>query len=206
LQQEREMNVLKEQQLKAELMYLRVQLEPHFFFNTLNNIYAHTLQRSEQAAPLVAKYAEMMRYILYESSNRKVALQKEVAFLANYTEVEKARFGSDINISFDTQGIQPAAEIEPLLLLPFVENAFKHGLREHTEGGYVKIVMCQAAGELLLQVANSKPPPGSDTRGDSGIGLDNVTKRLDILYPEKYSIDITDDETQYLVCVTLQLL
>jgi sensor histidine kinase YesM len=205
LQQQREMSMLKEQQLSAELQYLRIQLEPHFFFNTLNNIYAHTLLRSEQAAPLVAKYADMMRYILYESSNKKVLLQKEVAFLENYTEVEKQRFDSRISISFDSQGIGAKTEIEPLLLLPFVENAFKHGLREQTGEEYVKVVICQVGEELILQVSNSKSCPEDAMQIENGIGLDNVIKRLDILYPEKYSVDVTDNEMEYLVCVTLQL-
>lgn len=193
--QEKLISDLKEQQLQSELRYLKVQLQPHFFFNTLNNIYALTLQRSEKAASLVAKHAEMMRYILYESSQNIVSLQKDVDFLKNYVEVEAMRHSDKIDISFETQGIIAQALIEPLLLLPFVENTFKHGIREETSDGYVYIVISLVEKELFMEIRNSKPARGRG--GKTGIGLQNVVRRLEILYPGRYTLEIEDKERSY---------
>ncbi|MDR3711927.1 MAG: sensor histidine kinase [Puia sp.] len=155
--QEKWMNAIREEQLQAELKYLKVQLQPHFFFNTLNNIYALTLEQSAEAAPLVAKHADMMRYILYHSTSPKTPLEEELAFLENYARVEAVRFGKKISVSFDKQGIQDRDTIEPLLLLPFVENAFKHGAGKETRTGYIRIIVCVVGRELILEVMNSKP-------------------------------------------------
>jgi LytS/YehU family sensor histidine kinase len=247
--QEQQMNAIRQEQLQAELKYLKVQLQPHFFFNTLNNIYALTLERSAAAAPLVAKHAEMMRYILYNSSSPKTALADEIAFLENYARVESVRYGEQISISFDKQGIpgpdanipslngrgnkgqSPIAPgdklqvlIEPLLLLPFVENAFKHGIGDEVNSGYIRIVVCLIGTELILEVMNSKRPgtspnlisgegsadrksAGEEPRraGHEGIGLKNVEKRLALLYPKKHRLEIKESETDYELRLTLQL-
>lgn len=201
LQQDEQMKVLKEQQLISELTYLKAQLQPHFFFNTLNNIYALALKQSKETAPLVAKLSEMMRYILYRSDEKVVSLKEEIAFLQNYVEVENIRYRSSIQISFDVQGIDSTSTIAPLLLLPFIENAFKHGVQEETERGFVTIVICKTEDELTLEVTNSiaaikKSEP-------SGIGLANVQKRLAILYPEKHKLEVTNDGKIYRVNLTL---
>lgn len=192
---------LKAQQLQSELNYLKVQLQPHFFFNTLNNIYALTLQRSEKAAPLVAKHSEMMRYILYESSQNKVNLTKEIDFLKNYTEVETLRHSDKIDVSFETQGINENALIEPLLLLPFVENAFKHGIREEILEGYVHIIISLVENELFVEITNSKP--ATRKLKSAGIGLQNVIRRLDILYPDRYTLFVKNNDDSYELRLTL---
>lgn len=202
--QEQQMNELKQQQLNAELKYLKVQLQPHFFFNTLNNIYALTLQRSDKAAPLVARHSEMMRYILYNSPNQVVSLQQETDFLKNYVEVEAIRYSDKINISFEMQGIDNTVVIEPLLLLPFIENAFKHGIREEVNIGYVNIVVCLVENELTLEIKNSKAP-AENTDNNTGIGVKNSVKRLDILYPDAHLLEITEDDVSYDVRLTLKL-
>ncbi|HEY8894753.1 MAG TPA: histidine kinase [Niastella sp.] len=193
--QDDQLRKLKEQQLLTELTYLKAQLHPHFFFNTLNNIYSLALKKSADTAPLVARLAEMMRYILYEAEQPKVPLQKEIQFLANYTDAEKIRQHSNNQISFDVQGIQPATMIEPLLLLPFVENAFKHGLQDETGNGFVQIVICQSDKELMLQVNNSKP--ALQKNKPRGIGLQNAIKRLNLLYPGRYTLNIKEEEHTY---------
>lgn len=199
--QDKQIGDLKEQQLHSELNYLKVQLQPHFFFNTLNNIYALTLQRSEKAAPLVAKHSEMMRYILYESSQHTVSLKKEIDFLRNYMEVEALRHSDKIDISFETQGINEHALIEPLLLLPFVENTFKHGIREETSKGYIYIIISLVGTELFMEISNSKP--AITKKETKGIGLQNATRRLDILYPDRYKLDVRNNDDSYELRLTL---
>ncbi len=199
--QDKQLRDLNEQQLHSELNYLKIQLQPHFFFNTLNNIYSLTLQRSEKAAPLVAKHSEMMRYILYESSQHKLSLKKEINFLRNYIEVEALRHSDSIDISFDTQGINESALIEPLLLLPFIENTFKHGIRDETSNGYIHIIISLVETELFIEIRNSKP---SMVRGETkGIGLQNSKRRLDLLYPNRYKLNIKNNDNSYELRLTI---
>lgn len=203
LTQETQVKALKEQQLSSELNYLKAQIHPHFFFNTINNIYSLALKQSADTAPMVARLGEMMRYILYEADQQTVPITREIAFLSSYIEVEKMRHPHNIDIKFDTQGISPGYQIEPLMLLPFIENAFKHGLEQETGTGYVNIIICQTENELMLDVSNSKPQQQAQ-QTSPGIGLKNVLKRLNILYPEKHRLDVKDNTSSYQAVLTLQ--
>lgn len=202
LSQDSDMKALKEQQLLSELNYLKAQLHPHFFFNTINNIYGLALKQSPQTAPMVARLGDMMRYVLYEADQPTVPLARELTFLTDYIEVEKIRHQQGIDIQFDKQGIRPDYCIEPLLLLPFIENAFKHGLEEETKTGFVSIVICQTEEELTLQVSNSIPEL-IKAKETSGLGIRNVRKRLDILYPGKHQLEMTEEPGTYEVNLIL---
>ncbi|MGY3214906.1 sensor histidine kinase [Mucilaginibacter sp. HD30] len=202
LTQEREMKELKEQQLVSELNYLKAQLHPHFFFNTMNNIYSLALKQSKDTPAVVAKLADMMRYILYEADQPKVSLSKEIIFLTNYVEVERIRHQQN-TIRFDVQGANEAASIEPLLMLPFIENAFKHGLEQETGQGFVNIILCIIDNELTLEVSNSKP---RQLNLSPGIGLQNVVKRLALLYQGRHDLRVNEEAGTYHVTLTLQLI
>jgi sensor histidine kinase YesM len=205
LKQSEALKTLREQQLFSELNYLKAQLHPHFFFNTLNNIYALALQQSPRAAPMVARLGELMRYILYEANQGQVPLQHEIAFLQGYVAVEQMRYEETKTIRLDVQGVQPVHHIEPLLLLPFIENAFKHGLAEETRDGFVQIIVCRTEKELILEVVNSKPASHAPQQVP-GIGIANVRKRLELLYPGRYTLHLQEDEKQYRVnLILLQL-
>ncbi|MBK5269906.1 MAG: histidine kinase [Bacteroidia bacterium] len=195
-QQEKLISGLKQQQLESELNFLKVQIQPHFFFNTLNNIYALTIRKSEKAAPLIAKHADIMRHILYESSKEKIKLWQEIDFLKNYTEVESMHYSDKMNISFETQGIHEKATIEPMLLLPFIENAFKHGIREETGEGYVHIIISLVENDLSVEVKNSNPQTINKNK-EKGIGLQNASKRLEMLYPGKHTIEVEETDHDY---------
>lgn len=200
--QNEQLKALKEQQLISELTYLKAQLQPHFFFNTLNNIYSLALQQSKDTAPLVAKLAEMMRYILYKSEEKLVPLKEEVTFLKNYVEVENIRYRSAIKINFEAQGINGESQITPLLLLPFIENAFKHGIQEEEQEGFVNIIICKTEDDLTMEVANSI---AHNKVNAGGIGLANVKKRLEILYPDQYKLLIESTEQLYNVSLTIEM-
>ncbi|MEE1947127.1 histidine kinase [Pedobacter sp. KR3-3] len=202
LQQDEQLKAMKEQQLLSELAYLKAQLQPHFFFNTLNNIYALALKQSKDTAPLVAKLSEMMRYILYQADQEQVLLKDEIAFVKNYVEVEQIRYRDTIAIQLAIQGIQAHTTISPLLLLPFVENAFKHGVEEEQGEGFVQLVICQTEAELLMEISNSRATGQTKT---GGIGLTNVQKRLELLYPKRYKLEQQADEKIYQVRLTLQM-
>jgi LytS/YehU family sensor histidine kinase len=201
--QEQMILYMQHQQLSSELNYLKVQLQPHFFFNTLNNIYSLVLQGSENAAPLIAKHADMMRFIIYDASVATVKLSQDVEFLRNYVEVEKIRYSSRMDILFEVQGINEEAQIEPLLMLPFIENTFKHGLREEINKGFVHIIISLVGKELSAQISNSKS--GETVNSTSGLGLENVRKRLEILYPGKHSLKIDETDMNYEVLLTITL-
>ena len=201
--QEQQLHETKQQKLESELKYLKVQLQPHFFFNTLNNIYALALQKSDRTALLVARHADMMRYILYHCNRPNVGLIKEVDFIKNYVEAEMLRYSDKTEINFDTQGINDHYIIEPLLLLPFVENAFKHGLQENTLGGFVHIVICLIGNELTVQVRNSKL--ATLPQNQPGLGIENAAGRLKLLYP-KHQLMFSETEGEYEVNLTLNLL
>jgi LytS/YehU family sensor histidine kinase len=144
-----------------------------------------------------------MRYILYESSRQFVSLKQEVDFLYNFVEVESMQYSSLMDIRFETQGITERALIEPLLLLPFIENAFKHGLREETEKGYIYIVISLVENELFAEIKNSKPAPAAAK--DKGIGLQNAARRLQMLYPDKHDISVTEDDRIFELRISLIL-
>lgn len=196
LRQDKIISNLKQQQLETELNLLKVQIQPHFFFNTLNNIYALTVKKSDKAAPLVAKHADIMRHILYESSKEKIKLKQEIEFLKNYTEVEAMHYSENTDIRFDTQGINDTALIEPMLLLPFIENTFKHGIREETGKGFIYIVISLVEKDLFAEIKNSKSLKKQQDQ-TKGIGLQNVSKRLEMLYPGKHKIEIEETEQCY---------
>lgn len=201
-QQNERLKALKEQQMLAEITYLKAQLQPHFFFNTLNNIYGLALQQSPNTAPMIAKLAEMMRYILYHSDKKSVPLTDEIAFVENYVAVEKVRYRKAIQIEFEAQGINESIEISPLLFLPFIENAFKHGIQDEQNEGFVKILVLATENELIMEVANSVAITKSVI---GGIGLANVKKRLDLLYPQKYTLDLANNEEMFKVILTLNI-
>lgn len=200
--QNEQLKELKEQQLISELTYLKAQLQPHFFFNTLNNIYSLALQKSDHTAPLTAKLAVLMRYILYSADEILVPLTKEIAFVRNYVEVENIRYRSAIKISMDVQGIDSDSKIGPLLLLPFIENAFKHGIQEEEKEGFVHIVICKVEKELTLEVTNSIATYNDNI---GGIGLVNVKKRLEILYSQNHTLVIQNNGKIHHVSLTLKI-
>lgn len=199
--QDKQISVLQQQQTESELNFLKLQIRPHFFFNTLNNIYALALQGSEKAAPLVARHSDSMRYILYESSKQQIGLDQEIAFLKNFVEVEAMHFSDGVDISFESQGISGNALVEPLLLLPFIENAFKHGLREEVGKGFVHIVISLVENELFAVIKNSKPVHPRKIK--PGIGLQNVLKRLEMLYPNKNYVEMIEDNDVFEVRINL---
>ena len=178
------------------------QLHPHFFFNTLNNIYSLALKQDKDTATLVAKLAEMMRYMLYKADEKWVLLKEETEFIRNYVDVEHIRYRAAITINLDMQGIDSQSRIAPMLLLPFIENAFKHGVEEEQQQGFVSIIICKTHKELTLEVQNSI---ATKTPQSGGIGLINVKKRLGILYPNRHHLDIQHNQKFYHVSLTLAL-
>lgn len=200
--------LLVEEKLKAELNFLKAQVHPHFLFNTLNNLYALTLKKSKDAPEVVLKLSDLLNYMLYECTADQVLIEKEVKLLKDYISLEKIRYGERLNISFNILGNAGGMMVAPLMLLPFVENSFKHGVSEEMDEAWVSIDLELKEEKLTLKVENSKSKHGE--RDDQfnykqGIGLKNVRRRLELLYPDKHALEMHDSVDSFLIVLTLDL-
>jgi hypothetical protein len=211
ISQREELEMEKERQLQTqflkkltemELQLLKAQLNPHFYFNTLNNLDGLTLLESQKAPEAILKLSDIMEYVIYDCKNDKVALKKEINFLKSYIELEKLRYDEPENISFHAFGNSQDKLISPLLLIQFVENAFKHGLELQKSTSLLQVEIFISGHTLNFSCKNSY---SSKPCRSEGIGLNNVKKRLMMLYPEKHNIVFTTREPVYSVELTLEL-
>ena len=186
----------EKQHTEMELSLLKSQLQPHFFFNTLNNLYSLTIQKSDLAPEVVLKLADLMSYMLYESGTPTVALDKEMLHLENYIAIEKLRFGLRLTLLFDKEGPTEKIKIPPLLLFAFIENSFKHGFQRTIGAGTIRIVLKVQKDHLFFDISN---PTGNEPENPNGIGLKNVIRRLDLLYGSRYTLDLVQEENIFSV-------
>jgi len=191
---ERVQRELENQRLSAELSFLKSQINPHFLFNSLNSIYSLAYQRSETTPEAILKLSEIMRYMLYECNDNRVSLSKELQYLHNYIDLQKIRFGKKSYIDFKVTGHVDGQKIVPLLLIAFIENAFKHGVVSDPLAP-IHLLIEVDDDHLHFYIQNKKHNNNRDAMG--GIGLNNVKRRLDLLYPGKYSLVINDEEQTY---------
>lgn len=195
--------ILAHEKLDAELKFLKTQIHPHFLFNTLNNLYALTLKKSDYAPEMVLKLSELINYMLYECNAPKVLLDNELNFIKNYIEIERMRHGDDLQIKAMINGDSTNVYIAPMILLPFVENSFKHGINEELEKSWIDFDLTVTDTDMTLKLSNSKSQTQQLRQGSQGIGLKNVQRRLDLLYRDEYQL-VTDDQPHYYTIV-LQL-
>ncbi len=191
---------LTQDKLEAELKFLKAQIHPHFLFNTLNSLYSLTLKKSDNAPEVVLKLSSLMDYMLYDATAAMVPLEKELAYIQNYIALERMRYGDRVDVRFTETGNMAGKQIAPLLLLPFVENAFKHGVSTETENAWVRIDVKVTDEKLVLLVENCKCGDcASKSPRDmaSGIGLKNLQRRLELLYEDRYELEIEDEPDSY---------
>ena len=186
---------LTRENIQAELQLLKAQVHPHFLFNTLNNIYSFVLNKDDRAASLVDKLAGMIDYMRTEGENSLVPLEKEIRLIKDYVGLEKIRYGDRLELKVDINGGDQNKLIAPLLMIPFVENSFKHGTSQMLRRPWVKLEITCVGNQLFFNLSNSKPSLIVPNKSNKGIGLNNVKKRLQLLYPGKHQLDIysTDD-------------
>ncbi len=195
-EQQRILQRIVVEKLTAEVNFLRAQVNPHFLFNILNSLYALTLKKSDLAPEVVLKLSEMMEYMLYDSDDLRVPLAKEISYLQNYIELEKIRCGDFPEIALEIKGNPNGQEIAPLLLLPLIENAFKHGIEKRSGKAWLHGTLAVDHSALALTVENSKPASSPKSK-NGGIGLDNLRKRLELLYPGRYTLEIEEKLETY---------
>ncbi len=205
IRDEQTMTELKHQNLQAEMDYLKYQINPHFFMNTLNNIHALIDIDADSAKSAVIDLSKMMRYVLYDSGHASTTLERDLQFLRNYIELMRIRYTDDVEIRIDTpEGLPLQAAIPPLLLIVFVENAFKHGVSSHRPS-FIHISIGHAAGRVEATIANSRTPRTPANK--PGIGLENVRKRLALIYGEgNYALTILPEEERFTVKLSIPTL
>ena len=193
------------EKINAELQLLKAQVHPHFLFNTLNNIYSFIINDSPVATEAIKKLSTLLRYIINECNQPLVKLEKELTMIRGYIDLEKIRYGESFNMSLQIQGNAINKMICPLLLIPFLENSFKHGASQMLTHPWVSLDIVIEERDLYFNLSNSKPMLTAEKMVTKGLGLRNVKKRLAILYPEMHVLNITDEVMSFSVSLKVPL-
>ncbi len=196
---------LNEQKKTAELTALKNQLNPHFLFNTLNNLYSLALKKSDDTTKVIQKLSNILDYILYRCNDNYVSLDKEIDLIENYLSLEKIRYGDRVHISF-SKNVSGEEKIAPLLLLTFIENAFKHGVTNEIKQAVIEINISKKNEQLIFSVVNSKPQGVEIKKDKKSIGLTNIKNQLELLYPKAYDLIIKNKSNSYSANLKLDII
>lgn len=200
---------LEREKKQAELELLKSQLNPHFFFNTLNSLYSLAQEKSEKTEQVVLKLSDLMNYMLYETEYDFVPLEKEIDYIRSYIELEEIRYGSRFTCNFSLEGSTKDINVPPMILLPFIENAFKHGVNQESENAWITIFLSITDGVLEFKLENSLAKfvtsKKSKRESNGGIGILNVKKRLELLYLNKHELVCTKKDDSYSIALTINL-
>lgn len=194
---------IEHEKLQAEILFLKNQVNPHFLFNALNNIYSMQQLKSPKSGEAILKLSDLMRYTLYETSSATVPLENEITYLRNYVELQKLGIREDVNISFEVVGDPTGLQVEPLLLIPLVENAFKHGI-SYLGKEPINIRLTIEDSSIQLRVENAINTVAGN-KHTTGIGLTNLRKRLSLLYPDSYHFEINDRDHKFIATLRINL-
>jgi two-component system, LytTR family, sensor kinase len=203
IRRDRDQKEKQAERLSSELKFLRSQVSPHFLFNMMTNMVSLARQKSDLLEPSLIKLSDLLRYMLYESNEEKFSIKKEIEYLKSYIELQQLRF-SDVNIQLEIKNENPDCSIEPMLLFPFVENAFKHGIGL-VKDAFIKIDMEVKEQHLFFRIINNYNKENLSKDKNSGIGLSNVKNRLNLLYRGKYKLDLKDDGSIFKAELNLEL-
>lgn len=196
---------LERKNLQSELAFLRSQINPHFLFNTLNSVYALSLKESKETPEAILKLSELLRYMLYKCNEKEVALSSEIEYIQNYFDLEKLRYHEDVRIQFLTNlNEDQQIKIAPLLFTPFLENAIKHGLNQPLGPAFIECSLSVEQNVLNFSISNSLSNSGKDYM-DGGIGLTNIKRRLELIYPNKHQLSIQKEKNKFVVHLILNL-
>jgi len=196
---------VKEEKVKAELLHLKSQINPHFLFNTLNSIYVLSLKKDDKASAAIINLSGLMRYVIKDANDYKIPLHKEIEYIRNYIDLQRARLGDTTRIRFECSGETDNKEISPLLLITYIENAFKYGVNPNEEDCRVEVKIQVTDTGLTMFTFNKKVPIAASV-DSTGIGIANTAGRLNLLYPGKHKIEIKEDEKTYSVTLSLSLI
>jgi len=202
-----EIEQLEKEKVSAELNFFKAQIHPHFLFNTLNNLYVLTLQKSDKASEIVLKLSEILDYMLYQCNDDKVSIDKEITLIQNYIDLEQLRYGDRLSSEFTKNIDTTNTQIAPLILISLIENAFKHGASGSISKPQIKIDIKVNKGQLVCSIFNTKPKIEQDdnTKFKKGIGVSNTKNQLQLLYPDKHELKIIEEDLSYLVKLNVDL-
>jgi two-component system, LytTR family, sensor kinase len=202
---EKEMAQLRSEKLESELKFLKSQVNPHFLFNALNNIYTLSVLKSDAAPENLLKLSAMLRYVLYDCKEATVPLAKEIEYLRHFIALNMLKDSRGLNVKANLDESRPQLRIAPMLFIPFVENAFKHSKVEDLANGWIDIRLQTEEAAVVLEVKNSLPKMGFTKNETGGIGLENVRRQLELLYPGKHELRIEKGEGEFGVYLKIQL-
>ncbi|WP_341482792.1 sensor histidine kinase [Gramella jeungdoensis] len=206
LRENRRSTQLKKAQLESELRFLRTQISPHFLFNTLNNIYSLSLEKSDKVPETIIKLSEFMKYLLYGTHKDKHSLKKEIDCIENYIALESIRHGDKLKLEMEINGESKEKKIRPMILIPFIENAFKHGANQSVNSVEIKIFLNIEGDLLKFKVTNTMPSEQLNKHEVGGIGVSNVKKRLSLSYSKNdYHLNIKKKSNKFIVELNLKL-
>ena len=194
----------EKERIHTELSFLKAQVNPHFLFNTLNSIYSLAIEKSDDTAHAIVKLSGMMRYVLHDARQDFVSLQRELECIHDFIDLQKIRWGESVEIHYQVSGDPSGKRIAPVVLQPFIENAFKHGVSTE-EDAVIEILIHIKNERLSMQVVNDKVKPVNTYEEKSGLGIENTRMRLDLIYPSAYALHITESEKKFRIDLTLDL-
>ena len=196
---------LEKEKITAELELLKAQLHPHFLFNTLNNLYSLVYEKSDKAPKMLLRLSGLLSYVLYECKAEEVLLSKEISSIKDYVALERERYGERLDVSLNFSGDIDDKIIAPMLFQPFIENAFKHGMSEQLGKVWMSIDLSVKKNQLYFKIINSCEKNNVENKNNSGIGIINVNKRLQLLYPEKFELQNGIEQDVYIVSLRVDL-
>ena len=202
---QRDWMITQQEKITAELQLLKAQVHPHFLFNTLNNIYSFSIGNSPKTPGMILKLSSLLSYMLYDCNGDQVRLEKEVEMMKNYLDLESERYGSKIEVSWNVDGNIRDTFISPLLMLPFLENAFKHGMAEEVEKPWLSVDMSVKSDVLRCKIANSKNEYAHYDKDACGAGVRNVERRLAFMYPDSYELKMHDEGNFFVLSLMVRL-
>lgn len=201
-----ELQQLRTEKIEAELKFLKAQLHPHFLFNTLNNLYSLTLEKSDKASDVVLKLSELLDYVLYQCDADSVPLEKEIQQMHNYIELEKLRYGRRLEVKFKNHIVQPKQQLPPMLMMTLLENSFKHGVSRSMANAWIEMELENDDDWIVFSIKNSKANDSkASDRMAGGIGLENLRNRLELIFKKNYSFDVHELEDSYEVQLKFKL-
>jgi two-component system LytT family sensor kinase len=206
LKREKEASDLKSENLNSELKFLRSQINPHFLFNALNNIYTLSILKSDKTPDNILKLSDMLRYIIYDCNANRVPLEKEINYINNYIDLQKLKDDQITNIEVSFENIYPQCMIAPMVFIPFIENSFKHSKIEDIKHGWIKLKIENTATELIFSIHNSLPKEEYTKDKVGGVGLENVKRRLELLYPDKHHLKIAETKSEFSVELKISII
>ena len=202
---QKKMAEMAREKAEAELSFLKSQINPHFLFNSLNSVYFLIDKNNQDAREALHKFSDMLRYQLYEANGEKIPIEKEISYLQDYVHLQHLRKDENYKVQFNCSPEVKGFSIEPLLLIPFVENAFKHISHRSDGNNYVKLNLVRSNGYFEFAVENSKEKNANTTEQHGGIGMANVKRRLELLYPDAHSLDVKNDDSTFKIDLKLKI-